>query len=150
MRARIRRLSIAVGVVGVISGIAAVVVALAGSASSDTGRGPAGAFNPRTVLELPSWIHQEHLPPAALPGAKLFAVAGCTTCHTYAGTGTPSFHAPDLTAAGSRHRGIAFEIRLLGCPSCIDPRSPMPGYAVMGTRRLHQLAVFLEDSKGLR
>jgi hypothetical protein len=78
------------------------------------------------------------------------AVSAITTCHTYAGSGTSALHAPDLTAIGSRHLGLAFQLRKLECPECVTPGSPMPRFASLGTRRLRQLAVFLEASKGLR
>jgi menaquinol-cytochrome c reductase cytochrome b/c subunit len=99
-------------------------------------------------LDVPRWIAQEHLPPAAKPGAELFATAGCTACHTYAGSGGSNLGAPDLTAIGSRNLGIQFQINHLKCPSCVNPGSPMPPFASLGDQRLHQLAVFLEASKG--
>ena len=37
---------------------------------------------------VPSWVKKNNLPPAAVPGAKLFAQSGCLTCHTYLGTGS--------------------------------------------------------------
>jgi cbb3-type cytochrome oxidase cytochrome c subunit len=97
---------------------------------------------------VPGWIKAEHLPPAAIPGVNLFARAGCTSCHTYAGGGGSNLGAPDLTAIGTRHLGIQFQIKHLKCPSCVTPGSPMPKFASLGETRLHQLAVFLEDSKG--
>jgi cytochrome c553 len=145
-----RRRLIAAGGIVAIGAISAIVVVLAGSASSDNpGLGQSGAYANRAI-EVPSWIHREHLPPAAVPGANVFATAGCTTCHTYAGSGTSALHAPDLTAIGSRHLGIAFEMRKLECPECVTPGSPMPRFASLGPRRLRQLAVFLEASKCLR
>jgi mono/diheme cytochrome c family protein len=84
-----------------------------------------------------------------VPGAKLFAVAGCTACHTYAGSGITTLHAPDLTAIGARRLGIRFQVAHLKCPSCVNPGSPMPPYTI-GSKRLHLRAVFLEDSKGTR
>ena len=86
----------------------------------------------------------------AQPGAKLFAVAGCTACHTYLGTGSSNLGAPDLTAIGTRNLGIDFQINHLKCPSCVNPGSPMPKFASLGDERLRQLAVFLEASKGKR
>ena len=56
--------------------------------------------------------------------------------------------APDLTASGSRHLGIRFQIRHLRCPSCVNPGSPMPHFAALGAKRLRELAIFLEASKG--
>ena len=106
------------------------------------------ALASEVIADVPHWISAQHLPPAAVPGAKLFAVAGCTSCHTYLGAGSSNLGAPDLSAIGTRNLGISFQIRHLQCPSCVNPGSPMPKFASLGTARLHQLAVFLEASKG--
>jgi hypothetical protein len=140
---------IAAGGIVAIVAIAAIVVVATGSGSSDSpGVGPPGRYS-NDAQQVPRWIHEEQLPPDALNGAKLFAVSGCTTCHTYAGSGTSALNAPDLTAVGSRGLGIAFLTRFLACPSCVRPGSPMPSYP-LGSKRLHDLAVFLDASKGLR
>ena len=76
----------------------------------------------------------------------LALLGGCTACHTYAGSA--NLGAPDLTTIGRHHLGIRFQIRRLECPSCVNPGSPMPPFASLGPTRLHQLAVFLEASKG--
>jgi cbb3-type cytochrome oxidase cytochrome c subunit len=55
-----------------------------------------------------------------------------------------------LSAIGTRNLGIDFQIRHLKCPSCVNPGSPMPKFASLGDKSLHQLAVFLEASKGKR
>jgi mono/diheme cytochrome c family protein len=94
------------------------------------------------------WIKAENLPPQAQPGARLFESASCTTCHTYAGSGSQSLQAPDLTNIGARNLGIRFQIDHLKCPACVNPGSPMPKYESLGETRLHQLAAFLEASKG--
>jgi mono/diheme cytochrome c family protein len=101
-------------------------------------------------LKVPSWVKTEKLPPSAVPGARLFAESGCTACHTYLGTGSSNLGAPDLTAIGSRKLGIDFQIRHLECPSCVVPGSPMPKFASLGQKRLRELAIFLEASKGPR
>jgi len=106
------------------------------------------ALASEVIQDVPRWIQQENLPPAAVPGAKLFATAGCTACHTYAGSGGSNLGAPDLTSIGTRNLGIQFQINHLKCPSCVNPGSPMPKFASLGETRLHQLAVFLESSKG--
>jgi menaquinol-cytochrome c reductase cytochrome b/c subunit len=108
------------------------------------------ALASEVIANVPSWIKQEKLPPKAVPGAKLFAVAGCTACHTYLGTGSSNLGAPDLTAIGTRNLGIDFQIRHLKCPSCVVTGSPMPKFASLGDKRLRQLAIFLEASKGKR
>ena len=97
---------------------------------------------------VPRWIKVEHLPKKALPGALLFATTGCTACHVYAGSGGSNLNAPALTAIGRRHLGIRFQIAHLKCPSCVNPGSPMPPFASLGAKRLKQLALFLEASKG--
>jgi menaquinol-cytochrome c reductase cytochrome b/c subunit len=106
------------------------------------------ALASEVIADVPSWITQEKLPAAAVPGAKLFATAGCTACHTYLGTGSSNLGAPDLTTIGTRNLGISFQIRHLQCPSCVTPGSPMPKFASLGDTRLRQLAIFLEASKG--
>ena len=106
---------------------------------------PSAPVNP-----VPRWVEIERLPKRAIRGATLFASTGCTACHTYAGSGFASLHAPDLTTIGRRHLGLQFQISHLKCPSCVNPGSPMPPFKSLGRARLHQLAVFLEASKGLR
>jgi mono/diheme cytochrome c family protein len=106
------------------------------------------ALASEVILDVPRWVQIEHLPANAVPGAKLFATAGCTACHTYAGAGGSNLGAPDLTAIGSRNLGKAFQIRHLQCPSCVNPGSPMPHFASLGIQRLTELATFLEASKG--
>ena len=106
------------------------------------------ALASEVIAEVPHWVTVQHLPQNALPGAKLFATAGCTACHTYLGSGSSNLGAPDLSNIGSRNLGIDFQIRHLECPSCVNPGSPMPHFASLGHQRLHELAVFLEASKG--
>ena len=98
--------------------------------------------------DIPRWIEDERLPAAATAGARVFATAGCTTCHTYDGAGATNLNAPDLTAIGAHHLGIRFRIAHLKCPSCVHPGSPMPPFGSLGAKRLHELAIFLEASKG--
>ena len=97
---------------------------------------------------IPRWIKAGA--PAAVrdPGVQLFAVAGCTACHTYDGAGGSNLGAPDLTDIGSRNLGVQFQIAHLTCPSCVNPGSPMPPFESLGPQRLKQLALFLEASKG--
>jgi mono/diheme cytochrome c family protein len=97
---------------------------------------------------VPRWIKDEHLPKKALPGVHLFAVAGCTACHTYDGAGGSQLGAPDLTSIGTAGLGIPTQIMHLQNPSSVTPGSPMPPFASLGTQRLRQLAIFLEASKG--
>ena len=108
------------------------------------------ALASEVINDVPSWVKAEKLPPAAVPGAKLFAVSGCTACHTYLGAGGAALGAPDLSSIGTRHLGIDFQIRHLKCPTCVTPSSPMPKFASFPESKLHDLAVFLEASQGKR
>ncbi len=96
-----------------------------------------------------SWISAEHLPKSAIPGAQLFESAGCTACHMYAGSGTSVLGAPDLTAIGTKKYGVRFQVAHLKCPSCVIKGSAMPPSTTLSRMQLHQLAVFLEASKGM-
>jgi hypothetical protein len=102
------------------------------------------------TASVPRWITDENLPPKAVPGAKLFAVADCTACHTYDGAGESNLGARDLTAEGLRNANVQFQMKLLACPSCVHPGSPMPTFASLGAKRLRNLALFLAASQGVR
>ena len=128
--------------------VAAVLTVLSMAVLTWKGATANEALASEVIADVPHWVQVENLPSGALPGAKLFATAGCTACHTYAGAGGSNLGAPDLTDIGTRNLGIDFQIRHLQCPSCVNPGSPMPHFASLGNERLHQLAVFLEASKG--
>jgi mono/diheme cytochrome c family protein len=128
--------------------VAGVLVILSMGVLTWKGATAAEALPSEIKQDVPSWIKKENLPPEAVPGANLFAVAGCTACHTYNGAGGSNLGAPDLTDIGSRNLGIDFQIAHLKCPSCVNPGSPMPPFASLGDERLKQLAIFLEASKG--
>jgi mono/diheme cytochrome c family protein len=121
---------------------------LRGGGSSSVHSATTRIYPSAPVNPVSSWVKVEHLPKSATRGAALFYAVGCNACHTYAGFGTKILHAPDLTAIGSRHLGIEFQIRHLQCPSCVNPGSPMPPFKSLGPRRLRELAIFLEASKG--
>jgi quinol---cytochrome c reductase cytochrome c subunit, bacillus type len=108
------------------------------------------ALGSELAAAVPTWVKKEHLPPQAVPGAKLFAQAGCLTCHTYLGTGSSNLGAPDLSAIANKHLGIATQIKHLQNPSSVTPGSPMPPFASLGLDNLKKLAIFLEASKGAK
>jgi mono/diheme cytochrome c family protein len=99
---------------------------------------------------IPGWAQKQGFQnnKEALAGANLFAVSGCTNCHTYLGSGGSNLGAPDLSAEAAKGKGIQFQIDHLKCPSCVNPGSPMPPFAALGQDNLHKLAAFLEASKG--
>jgi ubiquinol-cytochrome c reductase cytochrome b subunit/menaquinol-cytochrome c reductase cytochrome b/c subunit len=133
-----------------VAAVAAVLTVISMGVLTWKGATAKEALASEVIANVPSWVKAEQLPAEAVPGARLFATAGCTSCHSYLGTGSSNLGAPDLTAIGTRNLGIDFQIRHLQCPSCVTPGSPMPKFASLGDTRLRQLAIFLESSKGKR
>lgn len=132
---------------------AALLVSLAAIVSGCGGA--AQKPNPRDIAaeltrDVPRWVSAEKLPPGAVPGARQFALSSCTTCHAYLGSGVSVSGARDLTAEGLLGRGIGWQIDHLSCPACVVEGSLMPRYDTLGQKRLRQLAVFLEASRGKR
>ena len=128
--------------------VAAVLTILSMGVLTWKGATAKEALASEVIADVPNWVKAESLPPNAVPGAKLFATAGCTSCHTYLGIGSSNLGAPDLTSIGTRGLGVDFQVRHLRCPSCVTPGSPMPKFESLGDQRLRQLALFLEASKG--
>jgi len=128
--------------------VAAVLTILSMGVLTWKGATAKEALASEVIADVPNWVKAESLPPNAVPGAKLFATAGCTSCHTYLGIGSSNLGAPDLTSIGTRGLGVDFQVRHLKCPSCVTPGSPMPKFESLGDQRLRQLALFLEASKG--
>jgi mono/diheme cytochrome c family protein len=130
--------------------VAAVLVVLSMGVLTYKGATAKEALASEVIGDVPSWAQKEGFAnnPTAVAGAKLFAQSGCINCHTYLGKGTSNLGAPDLSAEGSKNRGIDFQIRHLKCPSCVNPGSPMPHFDAFSEQNLRQLATFLEASKG--
>jgi menaquinol-cytochrome c reductase cytochrome b/c subunit len=108
------------------------------------------ALGSELLAHVPKWAAEQGFQnnQQAIEGAKLFAVSGCLNCHTYLGDGGTNLGAPELTAEGAKNKGIDFQVRHLENPAAVNPGSPMPSFAGLGTERLTQLAHFLEASKG--
>ena len=128
--------------------VAAVLVALSMGVLTYKGATAKEALGAELLADVPNWVKAEKLPKQAVPGAKLFATSGCLNCHTYLGVGGALLGAPNLSAEGSKNKGIAFQIAHLKCPSCVNKGSPMPSFSAFSNADLRQLAIFLEASKG--
>jgi len=130
--------------------IAAIMVVLSMGILTYKGATAKEALGTELLAHVPKWAAKEGFSQnkQAVAGAKLFAQAGCLNCHTYNGDGGHNLGAPELTAEGSKNKGIAFQIAHLKCPACVNPGSPMPSFAGLGDARLKTLAAFLEASKG--
>ena len=128
--------------------VAAVLVVISMAVLTWKGATAKEALASEIVLDVPSWVKAENLPANAVPGAKLFAVAGCTACHTYLGDGGSFLGAPDLTSIGNNGFNVDTQIKHLIDPASVTPGSPMPKFASLGQKSLRQLALFLVASKG--
>jgi cbb3-type cytochrome oxidase cytochrome c subunit len=130
--------------------VAAVLVIISMGVLTYKGATAQEAIASEVKAAIPSWAQKQGFAgnKEALAGANLFAVSGCTNCHTYLGTGSSNLGAPDLSEEGAKGKGVQFQIDHLKCPSCVNPGSPMPPFAALGEDNLHKLAVFLEASKG--
>jgi menaquinol-cytochrome c reductase cytochrome b/c subunit len=132
--------------------VAAVLVIVSMGVLTYKGATAQEAIASEVKAEIPNWARKQGFAgnKEAIAGANLFAESGCVSCHTYLGTGSTNLGAPDLTEEGAKGKGVQFQIDHLKCPSCVNPGSPMPVFASLGEERLHQLAVFLEASKGAK
>jgi quinol---cytochrome c reductase cytochrome c subunit, bacillus type len=130
--------------------VASVLVVVSMGVLTYKGATAKEALGSENLVLVPKWAAQQGFAnnPQAVAGAKIFAQAGCMNCHTYLGAGGSNLGAPDLSAEGSKNRGIAFQIAHLKCPSCVNPGSPMPSFNAFPQQYLLQLANFLEASKG--
>jgi mono/diheme cytochrome c family protein len=130
--------------------VAAALTALSMGVLTYKGATAHEALASEVLASVPSWAKKEGFTgnKTAVAGARLFAESGCTACHTYLGVGGAQLGAPNLSAEGSKHKGVAFQIAHLKCPSCVNKGSPMPSFAPLGTASLQKLATFLEASKG--
>jgi menaquinol-cytochrome c reductase cytochrome b/c subunit len=102
------------------------------------------------ITAVPKWQKAEKLPASAIPGAKLFAQSGCTSCHTYQGVGSSNLGAPDLSAEGTKGRGVTGLAAYVSDPSKFG-NTVMPKFGEQLTKtQIHDIAVFLNASKGSR
>jgi cytochrome c553 len=84
----------------------------------------------------------------AVAGARIFARAGCLTCHTYLGEGTSNLGAPDLTAIGrASNRSAAGFAAYVANPAKFGDEV-MPRFARLGRANVRNLGAFLAASKG--
>jgi mono/diheme cytochrome c family protein len=100
---------------------------------------------------VPSWAQKEGYAnnPTAVAGAKLFAQS-CVTCHTYNGAGSSNYGAPDLTAIGAGGQGVNFFEQYVSDPSKFG-NTIMPRFGQqLAKDQIHQIAVFLNASKGAK
>ena len=129
--------------------IAAVLVVISMGVLTYKGATAKEALASEVVQAVPTWAKSQGFAdnPDAVAGAKVFASSGCTACHTYLGTGSSNLGAPDLSAIGKSGQGPDFFSKYVADPSKYG-NNVMPKFASLGQLKLHQLGVFLSESKG--
>lgn len=95
------------------------------------------------------WVKLERLPRRAAQGAALFARVGCLSCHTYLGSGSRRFRAPDLGSIGLGGRRALSWSQYVARPYD-EGNNLMPAYADLGEDALGTIAAFLVASRGRR
>ena len=131
--------------------VAAVLVVLSMGVLTYKGATAKEALGTEVLTLVPSWAEKEGFADnaTAVSGAKLFAQS-CVTCHTYNGAGSSNYGAPDLTAIGASGQGVAFFERYVSDPSKFG-NTIMPRFGDQLTKQqIHQIAVFLDASKGAK
>jgi mono/diheme cytochrome c family protein len=131
--------------------IAAVLVILSMGALTWKGATAKESLGSEVLGAVPDWAEKEGFAAneVAVAGAELFAQS-CTTCHTYLGAGSSNQGAPDLSAIGASGQGVDFFERYVSDPSQFG-NTIMPKFGEqLSKEQIHQIAVFLDASKGAK
>src|SRR5207247_3844619 len=88
--------------------VAAILVVISMGELTYKGAVAKEALASEVVAAVPQWAQRQGFAddPKAVAGAEVFAQAGCTSCHTYLGTGGGNLGAPDLSAEGTKGKGV--------------------------------------------
>ena len=75
---------------------------------------------------------------------------GCTSCHTYLGTGSSNLGAPDLSAIGASGQGAQFFSSYVSNPRKYN-NTVMPVFGNLGSpENIRNIGIFLAASKGAK
>jgi menaquinol-cytochrome c reductase cytochrome b/c subunit len=142
--------------------VAAILVVISMGELTYKGAVAKEALASEVVAAVPQWAQRQGFAdnPQAVAGAKVFAQAGCTSCHTYLGTGGGNLGAPDLSAEGTKGKGVDGLEAYVADPSKFG-NTVMPKFGAfkdipakdangkdLGISQLRALAIFLDASKG--
>src|SRR5918992_3636465 len=98
---------------------AAILVAISMCVLTYKGATAQEALASEVVNAVPEWAARQGFQgnQEALAGARVFAESGCTTCHTYLGTGSTNLGAPDLSDIGAQGRTKDYLVNYVRDPS---------------------------------
>src|SRR5437588_10495966 len=114
--------------------VAAILVVISMGELTYKGAVAKEALASEVVAAVPQWAQREGFAnnPKAVAGAKVFAEGGCTSCHTYLGTGGGNLSAPDLSAEGTKGKGVQGLESYVSDPSKFG-NNVMPKFASFST-----------------
>jgi quinol---cytochrome c reductase cytochrome c subunit, bacillus type len=129
--------------------VAAILTVLSMGVLPSKGATARESLGSELVAEVPVWAKKQGFAgnKQAEEGARIFALAGCATCHTYLGGGTSNAGAPDLSNIGSSGRNLEGFVTYISDPSQFG-NTVMPKFEQLGQQNLRALATFLVASKG--
>jgi menaquinol-cytochrome c reductase cytochrome b/c subunit len=130
--------------------VAAILTVLSMGVLTYKGATAKEALASEVIQAVPSWAQREGFAnnPQAVAGAKLFAQSGCTSCHTYLGTGSSNLGAPDLSSIGKIGQGAPFFSSYVSDPSKFG-NTVMPKFGNLGSAQNgRNIGIFLAASKG--
>src|SRR5580765_6512677 len=130
--------------------VAAILVVLSMGVLTYKGAVAKEALASEVVQAVPKWSQKQGFAnnAKAVAGAKLFAQSGCTSCHTYLGTGSSNLGAPDLSAIGAGGQPASFFSSYVSNPRKFN-NSVMPVFGNLGSaENIRNIGIFLANSKG--
>ncbi len=137
-----------------VSLVAAVLVVLSMGVLTWKGAIAKESLGAENLLFVSKWAQTEGFTgnEQAVAGARIFAQAGCTNCHTYLGAGSAALGAPDLSAIGKGGRGIRGFADYVANPAKFG-NTVMPKFGAkfggsFDDLQLTQVGEFLNASKG--
>jgi quinol---cytochrome c reductase cytochrome c subunit, bacillus type len=132
--------------------VAAILVVLSMGVLTYKGATAKESLASEVVQAVPVWADRQNFKndPKAVAGAKLFAQSGCTSCHTYLGTGSSNLGAPDLSSIGASGQGAEFFSSYVSNPRKYN-NQVMPVFGNLGSpENIRNIGIFLAASKGAK
>ncbi|MFL5937105.1 MAG: c-type cytochrome, partial [Gaiellaceae bacterium] len=132
--------------------VAAVLVVLSMGVLTYKGAVAKESLASEVVQAVPVWAQRQAFQDnkQAVAGAKIFAQSGCTSCHTYLGTGSSNLGAPDLSAIGASGQNAEFFSSYVSNPRKFN-NTVMPVFGNLGSpANIRNIGIFLAASKGAK
>src|SRR3954464_1145600 len=132
--------------------VAAILVVLSMGVLTYKGAPARESLARGVVQAVPVWAQRQAFRDnkQAVAGAKIFAQSGCTSCHTYLGTGSSNLGAPDLSAIGASGQNAQFFSSYVSNPRKFN-NQVMLVFGNLGSKEnIRNIGIFLAASKGAK